>query len=129
MKNLPISDQKMEELKAVSNADTQLIQLKATILNVLPNKHCQCHPTVTEFWSYRDKLTVMNDMKGEGIVVLKALRQDMLNRIHNGHMGMEKCNGRARDILFWAGVNLYVEEAVQVPVPVQCMPRKSDGEH
>lgn len=36
MKNLPISDQKMEELKAVSNADTQLIQLKATILNVLP---------------------------------------------------------------------------------------------
>lgn len=71
----------------------------------------------------------MNDMKGEGIVVLKALRQDMLYRIHNGHMGMEKCKGRARDILFWAGVNLYIEEAVQVPVPVQCMPKKSDGEH
>ena len=57
MMNLPISDQKMEELKAASNADTQLSNLKTTILNGWPSKRSQCHPSVTEFWNNRDELT------------------------------------------------------------------------
>ena len=114
MKNIPISDHKIEELKAASNADTQMTQLKATILNGWPRKRCQCHSTVTDFWNYRDELTVIDDivLKGERIVIPKALRQDMLKCIHNGHMGMEKCKRRARDILFWPGMNRHIEEVV-----------------
>ena len=36
----------------------------------------------------------------------------MLNRIHTGHMGMEKCKRRARDVLFWPSMNLHIEETV-----------------
>jgi len=52
----------------------------------------------------RGDLSVVDGMllKQNRIVIPQSLRQDMLSRIHGGHLGMEKCKRRARDsILAW----------------------------
>lgn len=56
----------------------------------------------------------MNDMifKGEKIIIPATLRAELLSRIHAGHMGVEKCKLRGRDILFWPGMNKQIEEMV-----------------
>ena len=33
--------------------------------------------------------------------VPRAMRLEMLNRIHTGHLGIQKCKKRARYVLFW----------------------------
>jgi hypothetical protein len=34
----------------------------------------------------------------------------MLNKIHEGHLGMVKCKQRARDVLYWPGLARELEE-------------------
>lgn len=36
----------------------------------------------------------------------------MLNKIHESHLGIVKCKARARDILYWPGMNTEIEEMV-----------------
>ena len=37
----------------------------------------------------------------------------MLQRIHEGHQGIERCKNRARDVLFWPGMSKQIEDIVQ----------------
>ncbi|XP_040915366.1 uncharacterized protein K02A2.6-like [Toxotes jaculatrix] len=41
------------------------------------------------------------------------MRQDMLQRIHEGHLGVEKCKRRAREAVYWPGINKDIEEMIQ----------------
>lgn len=41
-----------------------------------------------------------------------ALRAEMLTHIHAGHLGIEKCNQRARDVLFWPGMGKQIEALI-----------------
>ena len=52
-------------------------------------------------------------LKSQKIIVPKALRHEMLGRIHTGHMGMQKCKERARDVLFWPGMCKEIETIVE----------------
>ena len=89
-------------------------QLKKTILEGWPERRSQCHDEINEFWNYRDELSVNENiiMKGEKLVVPITLREEMINQVHAGHMGMEKCKRRARDILFWPNMNKHIENKV-----------------
>ncbi|CAB4009628.1 Transposon Ty3-G Gag-Pol poly [Paramuricea clavata] len=68
-------------------------QRESVLLSVLP------------YWNIRDELSVIDGiiLKGDRtrIVVPLAMRKDMLQRIHHGHMGIEKSKGSARDALYW----------------------------
>ena len=65
--------------------------------------------------AYRDELTVTDGIvfKGENIVVPPSMRPEMLQRIHMGHMGIEKSKQRARDVLFWPGMSKQIEDLVR----------------
>ena len=49
---------------------------------------------------------VCNDwlLYNERIVVPKALRKEMLQKIHSGHQGVERCRARATASVWWPGV-------------------------
>ena len=47
------------------------------------------------------------------MIVPKALRQDMLQRIHAGHMGITKCIQRAKEVIFWPGMSQEITNIVQ----------------
>jgi hypothetical protein len=40
------------------------------------------------------------------------MRSNMLNLIHESHLGIEKCKARARAILFWPGMSKDIYEKV-----------------
>lgn len=46
------------------------------------------------------------------IVIPEKMRQDILHGIHEGHLGVEKCKRRARDTVFWPGINKDIEKLI-----------------
>lgn len=112
--SLPVSDTKLKEIQTETDKDTQLTLLKRTIKDGWPEERKQCPQSIAEYWNFRDELSQMNNIlfKGEKIVVPASLRAEMLSRIHTGHMGIEKCKQRARDVLFWPGMNKQIEDLV-----------------
>ena len=70
---------------------------------------------VLPYWNYRDEMTVYDGliMKNSRIVIPSSLRSDLLQRIHAGHLGQEKCKERARAAVFWPGITREITEAVQ----------------
>lgn len=115
MTSLPVSDRKMHEIKVQTDQDEQLSVLKQVILSGWPNNKKECQSLVTDFWNYRDELTVHNGiiMKGQKIVIPKSLRSNMIEIIHgSGHFGVEKSLRRARSALFWPSYSKQITEAV-----------------
>ena len=54
------------------------------------------------YWNCRDEITEIdgNMFKRAKIIIPKPMRQEMLRRIHTGHMGIQKWKERARDVLY-----------------------------
>lgn len=40
------------------------------------------------------------------------MRPEMLKRLHEGHLGMEKCKSRARTAMYWPGINTDIDRMV-----------------
>ncbi len=40
------------------------------------------------------------------------MQPDMLKQIHSSHLGIEKCKRHARDVLFWPGMGVGIEDIV-----------------
>ena len=52
-------------------------------------------------------------MRGCCIVIPSELQQEMLNKIHDGHLGITKCRTRARQSIWWPGLSKQLEEKVK----------------
>ena len=60
--------------------------------------------------------------KGARLLIPSTLRKNVLEQIHDGHLGIEKCMLKARDSVFWPGISMIfmrlwknVEFVKQVP--------------
>ena len=111
---LAVSDTKMSQIGRETGKDETLKILKSVILEGWPENRSQLHTKVQDFWSYRDELSVYDDIiyKGERIVIPSSMRSEMLDRIHESHLGIEKSRSRARDILFWPRMSQDIEELI-----------------
>ena len=43
--------------------------------------------------------------KGARLLIPSMLRRKVLEQIHDGHLGIEKCMLKARDSVFWPGIS------------------------
>ena len=59
------------------------------------------------FWTFREELTVEDGLILEGtrIVIPTKQHEAILKLIHEGHLGLNKCNLRAKEIVYWPGLN------------------------
>ena len=82
-------------------------------------------PNAQEFWNYRDELTVTQGLivKGQKTAVPSSLRGEMLEKLHERHLGINKTIARARDVLFWPRMSVEITEKIKnCPVCLQKRP-------
>ena len=62
----------------------------------------------------RDELAIQDGIifRGQRIVVPVSLRLDMKRKLHASHLGVESCLRRARETIFWPGMNAEVKELI-----------------
>ena len=115
MSNLPVSDRKMQELRVKTSQDETLVTLRDTILQGWSHSRNKCPVSLLPYFNYRDELTTVDGliMKGNKLIIPKSMQSQMLDLIHTGHMGIEKCQRRARDVMFWPGISADIANVVQ----------------
>jgi hypothetical protein len=66
------------------------------------------------YWNFREELTLHDGliMKNKRIVIPNSLRKEMLEKVHYGHAGIEKCRSRARDVMYWPGINTDISNMI-----------------
>lgn len=64
---------------------------------------------------FKAELSVLNGLllKGTKNFVPISMRKQMLKLVHEGHLGMEKCKSRAREVLYWQGMHRDIVTLVQ----------------
>ncbi|KAK3098150.1 hypothetical protein FSP39_016659 [Pinctada imbricata] len=94
--------------------DDQLQLLKRVISDGWPDKRSAVPLEVLPFWDVRDELSTYNGViyRGERVVIPSELRATTLKTIHSSHMGMTKCKQRARELVYWPGMNKQIEDTV-----------------
>ena len=113
--NIPVSQEIMSKIRHETENDMLLIKLRETVLQGWPQIKQNVDPCLREYWNFRDELSEMDGflLKGERLIVPKSMHKEMLDKIHNvSHLGVQKCLRRAREIVFWPGINGQIKDKV-----------------
>ena len=112
--HLAVTKERLADFQQKTKDDAVLQQLKQTIQLGWPNTRDAVSTEVRAFYSYRDELTVQDEIlfRGNRVIVPAAMRSEMLKKIHASHIGIEGCLRRAREILFWPGMTAAIRDCI-----------------
>lgn len=99
-------DTRVLEVRKATERDFELQSLITFIKEGWPAKE-NVNPNLKKYITLSDTLTVDNGivLKGEAMYIPKELRKEMLKRLHSAHLGYHSMVRRARNKIFWIGIN------------------------
>lgn len=112
---LPINSDRLSEIRNATEKDESLNPLKENILHGWPTNKILLSPQVTPYFSYRDELSLQDGIivRGERILIPKSLRFEIKQKLHVGHMGINSCLRRARELVFWPGMSKEIRQFIE----------------
>lgn len=113
--NVPMSQNKLSLVKRETAKDQMLTQLLVFINQGWPNRRFNCKDKLSCFWSMRDELYCVDGVifKNKQVLIPDSLKSLMLDLIHDGHLGVDRCKRRAREVLFLPGIGKDIENYVK----------------
>ena len=95
--------------------DPYLARIISYIKDGFPEDINQFPQELKGFWNIKDELSVEDGiiLKGHKIFIPTELKSDILEQIHEGHLGMEKCINRARNHVYWIGISNDIRQMVE----------------
>ena len=106
---------KLDRLRKSTVQDNQLTRLSCYINTGFPCDQKNLPTDLQEFWNFRDTLSIKNGLItcGSRIIVPYEMRAKMLQYIHEGHQGKERCLLRARNTVFWPKITYDIKELIE----------------
>ena len=99
---------KLDQLRKSTAQDNQLTRLSCYINTGFPCDKKNLPKDLHEFWPHRETLSVES-----GLIVPREMRPEMLQYIHEGHQGKERCLLQVRNIVFWPKMTYDVQELIE----------------
>ena len=115
MSNLPISSREIDLICEKTSRDPTLTLLKHYIHMGWPSDHRILLQELHTFWNYREDLSMENGLvtKGARLLIPSTLQRKVMEQIHDGHLGIEKCMLKARESVFCPGISNDICKAVE----------------
>ena len=98
----------------IATQDDELALLKHTIMYGWSSTIREVLSEIQPYWTFREELTIEDGivLKGTQIVVPHKKHQAALQLIHERHLGLGKCELRAKDTVYWPDVNKQLEKLI-----------------
>ena len=114
--NLPVSDERWQQLTHISADDPVLKQLHTVIQCGWPERKSDVPMCLRPYFDLRDELVVQGNLifKGPRLVVPACMRKELMSVAHATHIGIEGCLRRVRECLFWPMMASDVKDCFQV---------------
>ncbi|KAG1938993.1 retrotransposable element [Pimephales promelas] len=106
--SLPATDTMLQQIVKETAVDSMLLKVAHCVNNGWSKGVCP------QFFPVRAELCMSEGLllRKNRIVIPQTMRKDMLQRLHEGHLGVEKCKRRAREAIYWPGINKDIEETI-----------------
>ena len=106
---------KLDQLRKSTAQDNQLTRLSHYINTGFPCDKKNLLTDLHEFWNHREALSIKSGLStcGNRIIVPKEMRPEMLQHIHKGHQGKERCLLWARNTVFWPKMMYDIQELIE----------------
>ena len=113
MQNLPIHEKHLEEIQQHQTRDPVCRQLKAYCKDGWPVMNTPKGP-VNHYWCASGELTIQGDllMRVSRLRIPATVRADILQQLHEGHLGVTKCRERARQSVWRKGMDRQLREFI-----------------
>ncbi len=107
----PISPERLDDIANQTRHDPVLQDVIKQIKLGWPNRTM---PHIQQYSQVKHELTYTNGLvlKENRIVIPKSLQSTILAKLHVGHQGIVKTKLRARETVYWPGINNQIEQLV-----------------
>ena len=114
VENLPMTAEKLLEMKSATAEDEVLQQLIRFLTDGWPSTRANIPSAVSHYRKFKDEIYEVDGLLffGQKLIIPQQLRPDILRRIHESHLSMEKCKSRARAVVYWPGMSADIERLV-----------------
>ena len=106
---------KLDQLRKSTVQDEQLTRLKAYISTGFPCNKKNLLTDLHEFWPHMEMLSIESGLItcGNRIILPKVMRPEILQYVHKGHQGKERCLLRARNPVFWPKMTYDIQQLIE----------------
>ncbi len=114
MQYLSVSQEGLRKVQRATEEDRQMSEVKRLVKEGWPEDISQVHELVRCYYCFREELSYQEGLvfKGERLVIPKVLREDMMQRMHRSHLGIQGCLRRGREVMYWPRMNIEVKEFI-----------------
>ena len=103
----------LEDVSEATKKDQELSELGRVIQQGFPTSHNLTDPLIRQYFPVRDELSLGENgiiTFQERIVNPKSLRNKVLQILHHAHQGVEGMRARARNTIYWPGLNSAIRQ-------------------
>ena len=93
----------------------ELKLLHNLVMNGWPENKKDVPEAASCYWTFRDELYEQDGIlyKSDRVIVPPSLQNYVLNNLHYGHSGCERTKEKARQSVFWPGINKAIDHMIQ----------------
>ena len=108
--DLPATDATLEKIRRAQENDAVCSLITQFALHGWPEL-ANLQGEVKKFFPFGGEITVFEGLllRGYRLIIPQSLRQEMLMKIHQGHLGIVKCRERAKHSLWWPNLSSELE--------------------
>uniref|UniRef100_A0A672HNR1 Gypsy retrotransposon integrase-like protein 1 n=1 Tax=Salarias fasciatus TaxID=181472 RepID=A0A672HNR1_SALFA len=114
VQHLPISAGRLQDIRSATEHDKTLQLLIKTMSQGWPKDKSHISSEISPYFSFQGELSHQDGLvfRGERAVIPDALRTDITVRLHSSHLGVEGCLRRARECVYWLGMNDQIKKYI-----------------
>ncbi|KAJ8369430.1 hypothetical protein SKAU_G00094580 [Synaphobranchus kaupii] len=96
----------LEQIKEQTERDSELQRVLNYTRNGWPDHIKSVAMSAKQYFPERGTLSELNGVlrRGYQIVIPYSMRDDMIQKIHQGHQGLTKCRQRYKNAIWWPGI-------------------------
>lgn len=112
--SINVSDEQQIEFKEEIEKDPTLKCLKQYSLNGWPRNKAKCANEAKSFFKNRHEIYLDDDILflNERIMVPMTMKNKILKQLHESHFGITKTKKRAKNALYWHGLDDDIEKMI-----------------